>query len=195
MNSTETRRPPHWAELVIGLVVPRSQKADVLGDLLEEYREAKLPALGRGGADWWYVRQAASAVWRLAAIFCLFTIALHGWREAIDELVYTDSYFLRSYILSYSMIGAYFTAGAWAGWRVGRIRAGILTAGCTCLIGWSGSWATAAILALSGQAKYYPGGVDEIFLLPFLTLPLALGLGTFGAVIGRLMRQRTPLTV
>jgi len=193
MTMTDAR-PPRWAELIIGLVVPRPQKADVLGDLLEEYRDAKIPVLGTRGANRWYVRQAIDAVWRLAAVFCLFTLAVHTWREAIDELVYTDSYFLRSYILSYSMIGAYFAAGAWAGWKARRVLAGTLSAGCTCLIGWSGAWITAAILALLRQAKYYPGGVDEILLLPFMTLPLALMLGTLGAVIGRLMRLGVPLT-
>jgi hypothetical protein len=193
MTATDAR-PPRWAERIIGLIVPREQKADILGDLLEEYRDAKIPVLGAGGASRWYVRQAIDAVWRLAAIFCLFTLALHIWREAIDELVYTDSYFLRSYILSYSMIGAYFSAGAWAGWKVRRIPAGILSAGCTCLIGWSGASITAVVLALLQQAKYYPGGVDEILLLPFATLPLALTLGGVGAVIGRLMRRAAPLT-
>jgi len=191
--TTTDARPPRWAELIIGLIVPREQKADVLGDLLEEYRDSKIPVLGADGANRWYVRQAIFAVWRLAAVFCLFTLALHVWREAIDELVYTDSYFLRSYILSYSMIGAYFSAGAWAGWKVRRIAAGILSAGCTCLVGWSGTWITAVVLALLQRAKYYPGGIDEIFFLPFATLPLALTLGGIGAVIGRLMRRAAPL--
>jgi hypothetical protein len=191
--TTTDARPPRWAELIIGLIVPREQKADVLGDLLEEYRDTKIPVLGARGANRWYVRQAIDAVWRLAAVFCLFTLAVHTWREAIDELVYTDSYFLRSYILSYSMIGAYFSAGAWAGWKVRRIAAGILSAGCACLVGWSGTWITAVVLALLQQAKYYPGGVDEILILPFATLPLALTLGGVGAVIGRLMRRAAPL--
>lgn len=192
MTATDAR-PSRWAELIIGLIVPREQKADILGDLLEEYRDAKIPVLGTRGANRWYVRQAIDAMWRLTAVFCLFTLAVHTWREAIDELVYTDSYFLRSYILSYSMIGAYFSAGAWAGWKVRRIPAGILSAGCTCLIGWSGALATAAILGVLQQAKYYPGGVDELFVLPFATLPPALTLGAFGAVIGRLMRRAAPL--
>jgi len=190
---TTDARPPRWAELIIGLMVPREQKADVLGDLLEEYRDSKIPVLGTRGANRWYVRQAIDAAWRLTAVFCLFTLAVHVWREAIDELVYTDSYFLRSYILSYSMMGAYFSAGAWAGWKVRRIPAGILSAGGTCLIGWSGAWITALVLALMQQAKYYPGGIDEILFLPFATLPLALTLGAAGAVIGRLIRRAAPL--
>jgi hypothetical protein len=193
MTRTDAVHPPRWAELIIGLVVPRERKGDVLGDLLEEYRDAKIPMLGVRRANRWYVRQAVYSVWQLAAIFCLFTLALHTWREAIDELVYTDSYFLRSYILSYSMIGAYFIAGAWAGWRVGRIPAGILASGCVCLVGWSGSWITAGVLALLQQAKYYPGGVGEIIVLPFMTLPLALTLGAAGAVMGKLMRRAAPL--
>ena len=189
MTGTDAVHPPRWAELIIGLVVPRQRKSDVLGDLLEEYRDAKVPVLGVRRANRWYVRQAVHSVWRLAALFCLFTFTVHTWREAIDELVYTDSYFLRSYILSYSMIGAYFSAGVWVGWRVGRIRAGILASGCVCLVGWSGSWITAGVLALLQQAKYYPGGVGEIIVLPFMTLPVALTLGAAGAVIGKLMRR------
>ena len=194
MTSPQALHPPRWAERVIGLVVPSQQKADVLGDLLEEYRDSKVPALGRTAANHWYTRQAVGAVWRLAGVFCLFTFGLHMWREAIDELIYTDSYFMRSYILSYSMMGAYFAAGLWAGWRVRRILAGMLAAACTCLIGWSGAWTAAVILALLQQAKYYPGGVDEIVLLPFMTLPLAVALGAAGAIVGSLMRRAAPLT-
>lgn len=193
MNASQMLQPPWWAEQIIGLVVPRGQRADVLGDLLEEYRDTKVPILGRSRANRWYARQAVGAVWRLAGVFCVFTFGLHMWREAIDELIYTDSYFMRSYILSYSMIGAYFAAGLWAGWRVRRILAGMLAAACTCLTGWSGAWAVAAILALVQQAKYYPGGVDEMFLLPFMTLPLAVALGAAGGLVGSLMRRAAPL--
>jgi len=57
-NLTDT--PPFWAETLLrALLSPRSRDA-IAGDLLEEYRESVLPAVGTLRARIWYVRQVLS---------------------------------------------------------------------------------------------------------------------------------------
>ena len=53
-----TTLPPRWAESLLRILLPPEDRDSVSGDLLEEYRESIVPALG-GKADGWYVRQVA----------------------------------------------------------------------------------------------------------------------------------------
>jgi hypothetical protein len=173
--------------------VPREQEESITGDLLEEYRESKVPAIGVSRANRWYVIQIAAAAWRLMAVFCVTAVLLHAWREAVDELVPVASYVTRSLILTYGMISILVSAGAWTGWRTGRIAGGPLVAMLISVIGWLGAWIAAGSLAVSGVPNLmYPGGIDEMFLLPVMMLPLVLVLGTFGAVLGTAARRLIP---
>ena len=56
-------RPPRWAEAILRLLLKPEDRESVSGDLLEEYRETIVPALG-SAADRWYVRQVASFLFR-----------------------------------------------------------------------------------------------------------------------------------
>jgi hypothetical protein len=68
-----------------------------------------------------------------------------------------------------------------------------LVATLTSVIGWLGAWIAAGSLAVSGVPNLmYPGGIDEMFLLPVMMLPLVLVLGTFGAVLGTAARRLIP---
>ena len=191
MNASVSTSPvPQSAEWCLRIVLAPDKFDCVAGDLLEEYRDRVLPVRGRAAADRWYWRQVSRAVWRFIAAFCLTGVALHVWREAIDELVPTADYHLRSYILSYGMMAVALVGGASGGWRARRIAAGALTAGTASLFGWSGAWATAAALAaVSPAGLLYPGGVGELVSLPFLTLPPMLLLGALGAVVGKCGRS------
>src|SRR5690242_17949502 len=63
-NTAENRtgKPPAWAEVLLrALLAYRSQDA-IAGDLLEEYRESVLPAVGVFRARIWYLRQVMSFV-------------------------------------------------------------------------------------------------------------------------------------
>jgi hypothetical protein len=186
-------KPPRWAEATLRRFIRREHEESVTGDLLEEYRESKVPTLGLRGADRWYVAQVVRAVWRLAAVFCIAAAALHAWREAVDELVPVASYITRSLILTYGMFAIYISAGLSTGWRTGRVSAGTLIAALTSLIGWFGAWFVAGTLAvLRVPDRLYPGGVEEMFFLPLMILPLVIALGTFGAVLGTVARRIIP---
>src|SRR5207244_13085285 len=52
--------PPRWAEYVLRLMLHRRDRAPISCDLLEEYREVALPALGSARASLWYLKQVGS---------------------------------------------------------------------------------------------------------------------------------------
>ena len=49
--------PPEVAELILRGLLPLDMRETVSGDLLEEYRESRVPAVGEFRADLWYWRQ------------------------------------------------------------------------------------------------------------------------------------------
>ena len=52
--------PPRWAEYALRLVLHPRDRDPISGDLLEEYREIALPALGPARASVWYLKQVGS---------------------------------------------------------------------------------------------------------------------------------------
>jgi len=77
-----SKRPPRWAEyLLIHMLKPRDRES-IPGDLFEEYREDRAPALGRARANLWYCRQVLSLasfhggpMKRSLICLCFFTLA------------------------------------------------------------------------------------------------------------------------
>ena len=53
-------KPPVWAEAFLRAVLAQRSRDAIAGDLLEEYRESVLPAVGVFRARIWYVRQVFS---------------------------------------------------------------------------------------------------------------------------------------
>ena len=49
--------PPRWLETALLRCLPARDRETISGDLLEEYREAQVPHLGRMRANLWYARQ------------------------------------------------------------------------------------------------------------------------------------------
>src|SRR6476661_10580808 len=62
--------PPEVAERILRGLLPLDMRETVSGDLLEEYRESRVPAVGEFRADLWYWRQVGGmwlrAYWWLA---------------------------------------------------------------------------------------------------------------------------------
>jgi hypothetical protein len=117
--------PPAWAELLVTLFAPARRQDNVVGDLLEEYREVQLPQHGKAVADRWFGRHALGFMWRVAMpwaiAFALMTVA----RDVLDLVVpTTDNFHFRSAITTYLAMATYATAGLVTGWRCGRIVAG-----------------------------------------------------------------------
>jgi hypothetical protein len=62
MTITE-RNPPRWAEGLLRSLLRPGDREAISGDLLEEFREVRRPALGALRADAWYVKQVLSVFW------------------------------------------------------------------------------------------------------------------------------------
>jgi hypothetical protein len=72
-------QPPRWAEALLRLVLAVEHRDSVSGDLLEEYRDAIVPARGKSAADRWYFGQVAGFAWRATWLWALvFSAAFVG---------------------------------------------------------------------------------------------------------------------
>ena len=67
--------PPELAELILAGLLPREMRETVTGDLLEEYREARVPAAGELRADLWYWRQVGG-MWLRAYWWLVVSVVL-----------------------------------------------------------------------------------------------------------------------
>ncbi len=72
--------PPRWAERFLRHALSPTDRDTITGDLLEEYRETIVPALGIAAARRWYLRQALSIAFspRLAGQWMIWLIATIG---------------------------------------------------------------------------------------------------------------------
>jgi len=184
-------RPPQWAESLLRLLLRPEDRESVSGDLLEEYRETRLPAIGRA-ADAWYVRQVGSFLWRASWRWGALLGATLVIRYLFDTLAPPADYWLRATIVSYIILGACALAGCTAAWRTHSFRAGVLTSVGAATIG--------ALLSIGGttvmlviwhdpamlDAWRNSGGLQEAFIdVPLKLLALGLAIGAAGAVIGK----------
>jgi hypothetical protein len=60
VHENRTERPPVWAEVLLRTLLPQRSQDAIAGDLLEEYRESVLPAVGTFRARIWYLCQVMS---------------------------------------------------------------------------------------------------------------------------------------
>jgi hypothetical protein len=187
--------PPEWAESVLRLLLSSKDRESVSGDLLEEYRESIVPALG-AGADRWYVRQVARYVLGATWAWAVLVAAINLWRYLLDTLApihYTPGVIaFRSAVMSWALIATFSGCGAWHAWRTGHLRAGVLLTLIVATIGgYLGMAATLFCLAISHGPETMAaidgsGGLFEGFPgVPLLLLIAASITGTAGAIAGR----------
>jgi len=81
--------PPRWAEWLLRLSVKPTEYDNVSGDLLEEYRESVLPALGHRRADLWYAGQVLVFMFNAAKLWGVLFGAAFIARTALDWFVPT----------------------------------------------------------------------------------------------------------
>jgi hypothetical protein len=186
--------PPAWAELIVTLFAPARRQDSVVGDLLEEYREVRLPRDGRAAADRWFGRHALGFLWRAALPWTLALALQLAARDLMDVLIpTTDNFHARSAVSTYLAMGTYATAGLVTGWRCGRIVAGtavslFMTAVVTAMY---------VIEALTISTLLYTGafpagafGGSEALDIPLLGMLLVgLPLSCVGAAIGKAARH------
>jgi hypothetical protein len=66
--TSPTPQPPAWAQSWIEMLAPARRRDAVLGDLLEEYHETQVPAVGGAAADRWFKRQAHGFLWSASVL-------------------------------------------------------------------------------------------------------------------------------
>ena len=165
-SSPSTALPPRWADSLIRMLLAPEDRDNVSGDLLEEYRESIVPALGRK-ADGWYVRQVAGYVlhnlpraWIGAVLVGTILVA----RYLVDSLApvqYTPGIIHpRSAIMSYSLIATFGLCSGWQAWRSGHLRSGVLVAfitavfgGALSVVGRSPVWRSGTILTRCERSR------------------------------------------
>ena len=186
-----------WTTEVLALFLPPDEAETVSGDLVEEYHDSILPAVGKAHADLWLARQVAGFVWRAPLAWGLIVAACMSGRFAIDTFAPPADYGPRSFVTTWAAILIYLSAAAWSSHRTGRISSGLLVAAAAHGIGWSlNGVVTIAIFvaAIRSQPEMVrvfeaTGGWDEIWFLPVMMLPVVLALGSVGGAFGRLARR------
>ncbi|MEP7308122.1 MAG: permease prefix domain 2-containing transporter [Acidobacteriota bacterium] len=195
-SHSSTTLPPRWAESLLRMLLPPEDRDSVSGDLLEEYRESVLPALG-DKARRWYVRQVAGYVLRKAWIWGALVGAVLVTRYLLDTLApvrYTPGVLHpRSAMMSYGLMATFALGSGWQAWRSGHLGSGVVVAFAAAACGGALSAAgTAVCLAIwhdpgTLTAVRSSGGLAEaLWGVPLLLVPIGLITGTTGAIAGRL---------
>ncbi|MBV9678786.1 MAG: hypothetical protein JO185_20790 [Acidobacteriaceae bacterium] len=105
MNRQE---PPLWLQRALLLLLRPRDRETVSGDLLEEYRQEKLPFLGSARANHWYGRQVMSfasiqilggpVLKQLLISVCCFSIMAGIWLGVMENVLRHDGYRARSVV-------------------------------------------------------------------------------------------------
>ena len=196
MTDHASARPPRWAESLLRLLLRPEDRDSVSGDLVEEYRQSIVPARGTGWAHAWYVRQvgwyALRASWPFGVLVGA-TLVVRYVFDTLDPVRYTPGVVHpRSRIMSQMLVGILALSALRGAWRTTHLRAGVLIAVVTAVIGGVISViGTVALLAIwhdpaTLTAWDTSGGLDEALVgVPMLMIPIALVSGTVGAIAGK----------
>jgi hypothetical protein len=187
--------PPDWAEHLLDSMLSSRDRESVSGDLLEEYRQSIVPALG-AGANRWYVRQAVWYVLERTWMPALIAAALLVGRFVLDILApiqYTPGVIApRSAIMSDALMVTFVLSGAWHAWRTGHLGGGVLSvaviASLTGILTFAGTISCVAIWhdPAALRAIMGSGGLGEaIWGMPILVTLLGTFFGGFGAIAVR----------
>lgn len=184
MKSVEPT-PPRWAEGLLRSLLRPSDRESISGDLLEEYRVAKHPALGKLRANAWYVKHVLSVLWLLIRP-CAFAVAsLTLLSLKIKSLWYGSLVQAPAVSLLDALI--YLWAGYHGSHRTRLIRTGIVSAGSTSVV----AFATLCAAAVVGTPTLLmlpivlPAYLLILSALMLTALGYAVVLGSIGAVVGR----------
>src|SRR5579864_723262 len=120
------QKPPRWAEWLLRSLVRPGDRESISGDLLEEYREVRRPALGVLRADAWYVGHVLSVFFRLLWPFAIAMIALHEFNRLV---ALPNASLFQAPGVSAQDATLCLLAGYSASQRTGLIRAGAILAG------------------------------------------------------------------
>lgn len=183
------------------LLLKPKDRESVSGDLLEEYRDTIVPALG-AAANRWYVWQVGSFLLRASWAWGAVLGAALVIRYLFDTRVPVTDYVMRARILTYTIMAACLLAGFSTAWRTRSMRAGVLISLSAATIG--------ALLSIVGTGVMLAiwhdpatldewrnsGGLDEAFIdVPLKVVAIGAAMGIAGALLGKGMAKSLPTQV
>ena len=183
--------PPLWAEAILRSLLRPADRESISGDLLEEYRAARRPALGAFRANAWYIKHVLSVLWRLVwpcalalAVLTLLPLIANRWSR--EGFVWYGS-LVQAPGVSLVHALVYLWAGYHGSRRTHLVRTGMLAAGVTSFVGFTVLFAATAIripgLILVPFSNPFTLVILSVLLL--LTLSYSVLLGAVGGAIGR----------
>lgn len=185
-------QPPGWAQALLALFLPARGRDGVLGDLLEEYHEAQVPARGVAGANRWYVRQMLGFVWRASLPWGVLVSAVMIGRDVYDLAAPTADFHTRAAVSTYLCISMFATGGCIAAWRSRRALSGTVlgaaTALMTCIVALTYAMTAGQFLlnsAFAADPRAYAPLVEaaDVPLIPIVILGILAG--SIGGAVGR----------
>jgi hypothetical protein len=211
--------PPTLPQALLHALLPVEGCESVVGDLLEEYRDSRVPSMGRFRANVWYWRQALGfwlrAYWAFVVpVFGLFVVrdALSVFRSP-SGLPYVNVEAVFALVTLSPFV--FLLAGVYGSWRTRRLAGGIVAALGTFIAAWlliTAWWNTTLYpFALVQQSDPYwirawhwsdPAGVSflrwavrENVVAQIVTdasmLAMAIVGGGIGSVLGRVTPRRS----
>ena len=187
--------PPDWAEELLRAALSERDRESVTGDLLEEYRESIVPALG-ACANRWYIRQVSWYVLRAVmpwALLIAATILVRFVFDAFVPVTYTRGVVHpRSAIMSDLLLATFVIGAGRHAQRSRRFGSGVLMAFAVAVLG--GLTALLGTLVIVGiwhdpdtlRAIEGSGGLREaLWGMPILLILIGTAAGTAGALVGR----------
>jgi len=122
--------PPVLPQALLHLLLPVERRASVVGDLLEEYRDSRVPSMGRFRANLWYWKQVFGLWLRAYWAFVVPVFGLFAIRDVLSVfrspsgLPYFNVEFLFGLVTWSPFV--FLLTGAYGSWRTRRWAGGIV---------------------------------------------------------------------
>jgi hypothetical protein len=183
--------PPVRAQALVTMLVPRTRRDSIVGDLLEEYRETQVPAQGVAAADRWYVRQALGFLWTAAWPVGVAVAGVLIGRLIMDVYVAPGTdVTARAAITTYVSMAIFTCCGFSLGRSTGRVGGAAAMALAATVVATIAAYAMtfAAIgvaAALRADARVWDTLVEGLDIPAHVIAVIGLLLATLGAAAGR----------
>ena len=199
--------PPRWTEQALQRLLRPRDRESTAGDLLEEYRAAREPALGRVRANIWYGRQVLGFLWReiwpgvLALgtlnVFLALTVFRPGhhaphqaapetWLTLVFRIVWYGS-IVGAPGVSLLNAALYFITAARAAVRTRLVSTGVFVAAATSVLGSATLFIAAAAITPGLAIALVQQPLLVLILSVYVLVPLIYGalIGAAGGCVGR----------
>jgi hypothetical protein len=198
--------PPRWADAMLRSLLRPADRDSTSGDLLEEYRVAKRPSLGRIRANVWYFGHVLSVLWHLIQPCALLLIGVNVLRVLLGvsrEWFFgttgptTAIAFVARSLWYGSVVQApglslpdaliYLWAGYYGFRKTRLLRTGMIAAGAVSFIGFTILFSSLAITTPTLLLAAFSKPFIFVILATFSLMDLGYGavVGAIGAIVAK----------